>query len=119
MGEDILQTKSFRFAIEIVKLYKQLSTVTRDFVLSKQLLKSGTTIGANVEEAFGAPGEADFLNKLNLAHKEACVASYWIRLLRETNTIDNTKSKKLLDDCDELQRIIYSNIKTVEENQAK
>ena len=87
MGENILQVKSFRFAIEIVELFKKLSIDKREFVLSKQILKSGTSIGANVEEAIGGQSEADFMSKLSIAYKEARETAYWLRLLKETNFI--------------------------------
>ena len=119
MSENILKVKSFQFAVEIVELYKQLSTEKREFVLSKQILKSGTSIGANVEEAIGGQSEADFMSKLSIAYKEARETSYWIRLLRETNILEVNKAKKLLDDCDELQRIIGSSIKTIKAKRVK
>lgn len=87
MGENILQVKSFRFAIEIVELFKKLSIDKREFVLSKQILKSGTSIGANVEEAIGGQNEADFMSKLSIAYKVARETAYWLRLLKETNFI--------------------------------
>lgn len=119
MGENILQVKSFRFAIEIVELFKQLSIDKREFVLSKQILKCGTSIGANVEEAIGGQSEADFMSKLSIAYKEARETAYWLRLLRETNFVEPIVAKKYLDSCEELQRIIGSSIKTIKTKRLK
>ena len=84
MADNILRTKSFYFAVQIVDLYKYLTTNKKEFVLSKQLLRSGTSIGANVEEAIGGQSEADFMSKLSIAYKEARETSYWIKLLVST-----------------------------------
>jgi four helix bundle protein len=119
MGENILQQKSFHFAIEIVELYKHLSSEKKEFVLSKQILKSGTSIGANVEEAIGGQSEADFMSKLSIAYKEARETAYWIRLLRETNFLEPSLAKKHLETCEELQRIIGSSIKTIKAKRSK
>jgi len=81
--------------------------------LSKQLLKSGTSIGANIEEAIGGQSTKDFLSKLSIAYKEARETHYWLRLLKETNYLDNNTSDNLLDDVTELLRIIGSIQKTV------
>ncbi|MEI8046561.1 MAG: four helix bundle protein [Bacteroidota bacterium] len=119
MGENILQVKSFRFAIEMVELYKQLSTEKREFVLSKQILKSGTSIGANVEEAIGGQSEADFMSKLSIAYKESRETSYWLRLLEATNYIEPEIARQHLASCEELQRIIGSSIKTIKAKRMK
>ena len=83
MKESIIQQKSYAFASRIIKAYKYLVTEQREFVLAKQLLRSGTSIGANVEEALAASSTADFINKLNVAAKEARETSYWLRLLHD------------------------------------
>jgi len=81
MADNILRTKSFYFAVQIVELYKYLTINKKEFVLSNQLLRSGTSIGANVEEAIGGQSEADFMSKLSIAYKEARETLYWIKPL--------------------------------------
>ncbi len=85
MKENAIQQKSYAFASRIVKAYKYLVSEQREFVLSKQLLRSGTSIGANVEEALAASSTADFVNKLHIAAKEARETSYWLRLLHDND----------------------------------
>jgi four helix bundle protein len=87
MKEDnVVQKKSYAFAVRIVKVYQHLAESKREYVLSKQLLRSGTSIGANVEEAIGGQSGKDFYAKLNISYKEARESHYWIRLLRDPNT---------------------------------
>lgn len=107
-----ITTKSYEFAIRIVRTFKHLSEEKREFVLSKQLLRCGTSIGANVEEAQGGISKADFSAKLAIAYKEARESKYWIKLLRDTQYLTNPQASSLLSDADELCRILYSAIKT-------
>ncbi len=86
--------------------------INREFELSKQLLKSGTSIGANVEEAIGAQSKKDFINKLSIAYKEARETSYWIRLLMEIGDLAKCKPSELLDESQQLERLLVSIIKT-------
>jgi four helix bundle protein len=86
--------------------------INREFELSKQLLKSGTSIGANVEEAIGAQSKKDFINKLSIAYKEARETSYWIRLLMEIGDLAKCKPSELLDESQQLERLPVSIIKT-------
>ena len=95
MKENIIQTKSFAFAIRIVNAYKYLQSEKKEFVLSKQMLRSGTSIGANVEEAIGGQSKKDFIAKISIAYKEARETKYWIKLLFATYYMD----KKLLMHC--------------------
>jgi four helix bundle protein len=83
--DNIIQQKSFAFAIRVVNLYKFLTNEKKEFVLSKQLLRSGTSIGANVEESIGGQSEKDFLSKLSIAYKEARKTMYWLKLLLATD----------------------------------
>ena len=83
--DNVIQIKSYDFAVRIVKLYKHLSQEKREFILSKQLLRSGTSIGANVEQAIGVQSRKDFFAKLTIAYKEARESHYWIRLLKDTD----------------------------------
>lgn len=106
MKENILLEKSFAFAVRIVKAYKYLTEEKKEFVLSKQFLRSGTSIGANCEEATGGQSKSDFLHKLGIAYKEARETKYWIRLLNATGYFDDSQTKSLLNDTEELLKII-------------
>jgi four helix bundle protein len=112
-AENAIQEKSYAFAIQIVKLYRYLTEKKNEYVLSKQLLRSGTSIGANIEEGIGGQTGKDFFSKLNIASKEACETYYWLRILRDTNYLSSKESAAILEDCDELLKIIGSIIKTM------
>ena len=110
--ENVIEEKSFAFAIRIVNLYKHLTEVKKEFVLSKQLLRSGTSIGANVAEAEQAQSRADFISKLSIALKEASETKYWIKLLSSTNYLTVSESTSILNDCIEIEKILVSIIKS-------
>ncbi|MDX1957938.1 MAG: four helix bundle protein [Leptospiraceae bacterium] len=103
---NILQEKSFAFAVKVVNAYKDIVAKKSEYVLSKQFLKSGTSIGANVEEALGAQSTAEFLAKLSISYKEARECGYWIRLMRETGYLEKNLAENLLNEVTELQKII-------------
>ena len=105
-GDNIIQIKSFAFAITIIETYKFLVKEKREFILSKQMLRSGTSIGANVEEGIGAQSKADFISKFSIAYKEARETKYWLRLLLTTGYLTAEMSDHLLEDIDEICRII-------------
>jgi four helix bundle protein len=107
-SENIVQTKSYDFALKIIKVYKYLSQEKKEFVLSKQLLRSGTSIGANVEESIGGQSKADFFAKITIAYKETRETSYWIRLLTDSDYLTPEQSDDLLKDVEELLKIIGS-----------
>lgn len=111
--DNIVQTKSYAFAIRIIKIYQFLCENKKEFVLSKQLLRCGTSVGANIEEAIGAQSDKDFYAKLTIAYKEARETHYWIRLLKDTDYLTEVEYKSLLKDIDELLRIIGSIQKTL------
>jgi len=113
MKENILKEKSFLFAIRIVHLYKYLAEEKREFVLSKQLLRSGTSVGAAVREAEYAESNADFIHKMSVAQKEINETIYWIELLDKTNYCNGTDLIGINTDAVELLKIITSSIKTV------
>jgi four helix bundle protein len=115
MKSNVIQDKSYLFALKIIKTFRYLSQEKREFVLSKQLLRSGTSIGANVEEAIGGQSKRDFLSKISIAYKEARETHYWIRLLTDSDYLEKELSKDLIDDLDELLRIIGSIQKTTRE----
>ena len=104
--DNIVQQKSFAFAVKAVKLYQSLVKKEKEYVLSKQLLRSATSIGANIEEAIGGQSRKDFFAKLTIAYKEARETHYWLRLLLETNYLSKEQGQILLTDCDELLRLI-------------
>ena len=114
MKEDnVVKDKSYAFAVRVVNACRHLANEKKEFVLSKQLLRSGTSIGANVEESIGGQSSKDFLSKLSIAYKEARETHYWIRLLTDTEYLTPSQSESLLQDCDELLKIIGSIIKTL------
>ena len=106
--KNIIEKKSFDFAIRIVKLYKYLCNNKKEYVLSKQVLRSGTSIGANVAEAQQAQSKADFISKLSIALKETTETKYWLRLLNATNYLNQSEIKSILDDCIEIEKILTS-----------
>lgn len=119
MKEDnLILKKSYAFAVRIINVYKQIATEKKEFVLTKQLLRSGTSIGANAEEAVGGQSRKDFHAKLCIAYKEARETLYWIRLLTDTEYIDKQLSESLLFDNEELLKIIGSIIKTIRQSNA-
>ncbi len=113
MKENIIQTKSYDFALKIVKLHRSLVENKKEFVLSKQLLRSGTSIGANIEEAIGGQSEKDFYAKLTISYKEARETKYWIRLLKDSEYLDKEIANDFLNNVEELLRIIGSIQKTL------
>lgn len=113
--DNVVQIKSYAFAVRIVKACQYLSNEKKEFVLSKQLLRSGTSIGANIEEAIGGQSEKDFFAKLTISYKEARESHYWIRLLKDTNYLNQEEASSLLLDVEELLKIIGSIQKTMRE----
>ncbi len=110
---NVVQEKSYAFAVRIVKVYQYLCAKKKEFVLSKQLLRCGTSIGANIEEAIGGQSKKDFFAKLTISYKEARETHYWIRLLTDTEYISKEQSESLLKDVDALLKIIGSIQKTI------
>ena len=113
--DNTIETKSFQFAVRIVNLCRYLQAEQKEFVLTKQLLRSGTSIGANVAESQQAQSRADFINKLNISLKEAYETNYWLRLLRETNYLTDEEFQSIIADCRELERLLISIVKTSKE----
>ena len=112
MKDNVIQKKSYAFALRIVKLYRWLCEEKKEFVLTKQILRSGTSIGANVEEAIGGQSKKDFHSKMTIAYKESRETHYWLRLLHDTEFIDDHAYQSIIDDCDELLKILGSITKT-------
>lgn len=110
--EDILKNKSFAFAIRCIKLYSYLKDEKSEYILSKQLLRSGTSIGANIKEGLYAQSTADFLSKFSIAKKEAAESEYWLELLEATEIITSKEASSMLNDCRELLKLLVSICKT-------
>ncbi|WP_234123149.1 four helix bundle protein [Clostridium hydrogenum] len=111
MGINIMEEKSFAFAIEIIGFYKQMLGESKDMVLAKQILRSGTSIGANVKEGVSAQSKRDFLTKMNIALKEAEETEYWIQLFMATGYIKE-QQPQILYKCKELCRILSATVST-------
>ncbi|MDE5555949.1 MAG: four helix bundle protein [Muribaculaceae bacterium] len=106
----VIETKAF--AIRCIRLYQHLSEDKKEFVLSKQLLRSGTSVGANVREALRGQSKADFGSKMNIALKEICESEYWLELLYETDYITKEGFESMMDDCKQLIKILTAIVKT-------
>ena len=113
--EQAVQEKSFCFAIRIVNLCRYLQNEQKEYVLSKQLLRCGTSIGANIAEAQQAQSKADFINKVNISLKEAYETNYWIRLLHATQYLKEREYESIIDDCSELERLLIAITKKAKE----
>ncbi len=116
--DNIILTKSFDFAVRIVKLYKYLCDEQKEYVLSKQLLRSGTSIGANINEAQAGQSKKDFIAKISIASKEARESKYWIELLIKTDYLDKDDCHvlTLVSEIDEIVKLLTSIVKTSQEN---
>ena len=111
-NQNTLSTKSYAFARRTIKLYRHLVAKQKEYVLSKQILRCGTSIGANVAEGNQAQSKADFISKLSIALKEAVETDYWLSLLRDEQFITESQAKSMIDDCSQLIRILVASIKT-------
>ena len=116
-NNNIVVQKSKAFAIRIIRLYQHLTTEKKEFILAKQVLRSGTSIGANIRESTRAQSTADFLSKMQISLKEADETEYWLELLMETEYITEKAGNSLLADCDELIKLIAAIVKTSKEKQ--
>lgn len=112
MSENVLKNKSYAFAIRIVKLSQYLQVERKEFVLSKQILRSGTAIGALIREAEYGQSKTDFIHKLTISLKEANETEYWINILTDTHYIDQKLFESMLTDCKELLKLLIASIKT-------
>jgi four helix bundle protein len=112
MKENVIKDKSYKFALLIVTTYKKLVEEHKEFVLSKQLLRSGTSVGANIEEAEGSISKKEFVAKLQISYKEARETRYWLNLLTDSGYLEKGEHEILITKCDEILRIIVAIIKT-------
>ena len=118
MKDSILKNKSKAFALRIIKMYNYLCDEKKEYVMSKQILRSGTSIGANIAAAFYAQSEADFIAKLYISRKEAGETLYWIDLLKESGYIGDDVATSISAECDELLKLLTSSIKTMKSKQS-
>ena len=116
MKSNIILDKSMSFAIRIVRLYQYLCKEKREYILSRQLVRSGTSVGANIHEAINGQSRKDFLSKMYIAFKEATETEYWIKLLTSTDYLTENESKSILGSCVEIKKILNSIIKTTKES---
>ena len=114
--ENPIRDKSLAFAIRVVRLYQFLSKEKKEYVLSKQVLRSGTSIGANVKEATQAESKADFIHKMAIALKEASETEYWLEILKETDYLDKKAFQSIQADCDAIIGLLTTIIKTAKRN---
>jgi four helix bundle protein len=115
MKENIVQEKSYSFALKIIDLYRKLSE-QKEFVISNQILKSGTSIGANVEEATAGLSKRDFIAKMAISSKEARETNYWLRLLRDSELCPSVDLSELLEESEELVKMLTAIVKTSQNN---
>ena len=118
MKENIVKDKSYAFALKIIQIFKVLNKEQKEFILSKQLIRSGTAIGELIMESEHAQLKADFVNKLNIALKEANETVYWLRLLVDSGYLSNESAELLIEDCKELIRLLASIVKTIKSNKS-
>lgn len=109
---NIIENKSFEFGVRIVRLYKFLCEQKKEYTLSKQLLRAGTSIGANVAESQQAQSKADFISKISIALKETSETKYWIKLLCATEYLSDSQALSILTDCVEIEKILVTILKT-------
>ena len=114
-NKNVIQEKAYDFALSIIDLYKSMK-LQNEYVLSKQLLRSGTSIGANVEEATAAQSRKDFISKMSIAFKEARETSYWLRLIRDSKLCEDVNFDDIITKSEEIIRILTSIVKTSQKN---
>jgi four helix bundle protein len=115
MGKSMIKEKSYAFALRIIALYKEL-VGQNEYVLSKQLLKAGTSIGANVEEASAGQSRADFIAKMSIASKEARETHYWLRLVRDSEILGNRALDGIISEAEEIGKMLTAIVKTTKQN---
>ena len=106
MKDNVVEEKSYRFAVRIVNLCKYVQKNHNEYVMTRQLMRAGTSVGANIAESQRAQSKADFIAKLSISHKEAYESRYWIRLLNETGYLDDRQASSILRDCLEIEKLL-------------
>jgi len=114
MGDSIALVKAKKFSVRIIKLYRYIYDKKKDFVIAKQILRSGTSIGANLAESKHASSKADFLNKIYIALKECSETLYWLELLKNTDFLTEKEFTSIYSECEELEKMLTSTTKTLE-----
>lgn len=117
MKENVLVHKSIEFGARIAKLHRYLVKTQKETTLSKQILRSGTSIGANINEAQYGNSKADFIAKLHIALKETAETEYWLRVLEKAEYLDANMAASLMDDCLEIKRILISSVNTAKQQE--
>jgi len=112
MKENVIKDRSFELAVEVVFVYQYLTREKHEYILSKQVLRSGTSIGANIAEGVVAQSKKEFCNRLSIAYKESRETGFWLKLLLSTGYLINEKASAAIEKCDEVVRILYSILKT-------
>jgi len=105
-SDNLIKDKSYKFSLRIIEVYRTLTKESKEFILSKQLIRSGRSIGANIEEAIGAQSKNDFISKMSISYKEARETHYWLQLLTDSGFLTKAQSATLIYDCEELLKII-------------
>ena len=116
INDNVLLEKSLKFATRIVKLYQYLVKEKKESIISKQIIRSGTSIGANANEAVYGVSQADFVSKMQISLKETAETEYWLRLLVMSGYIDETQGNSMINDCLEIKRILIASLKTAKDN---
>jgi len=109
---NVILEKTYAFALKIIILYKMLAYEKNEYVIARQILRCGTSIGANIEEGIGGQSKRDFISKLSISYKEARETKYWLRLLRDSRFIDENIANNYINDCDEILKILCSILNT-------
>ena len=117
MDKSITHIKTKAFAVRIIRFYKYLSEEKHEYVLAKQILRAGTSIGANVRESYSAQSRADFINKLHIALKECFETEYWLEILKELDCVSKEKIDEIMQECGAVRRMLVKSIKTAKENE--
>ena len=119
MAESIMLDKAKDFAVEIINMCKSIKETKKESILTNQLMRSGTSIGANIHESKYAHGTADFISKMQIALKECYESEYWLELLNRTGYIEDETYKSIVNSCGQIRRMLISSINTVKENSQK
>ena len=119
MAESIMLDKAKDFAVEIINLCKSIKETKKESIITNQLMRSGTSIGANIHESKYAHGTADFISKMQIALKECYESEYWLELLSRTDYISNEEYKIIVNSCGQIRRMLISSINTVKEKSEK
>lgn len=114
---NIIKDKSYNFSLDSIKLVRELSKSTESYIIAKQLVRCTTSIGANVEEALAGFSKKDFVHKMSIALKECSESKYWLRLIKDLELVSNGNAETLLNECEEIRKILTSIIKTSQEKQ--